>query len=196
MAVGEVLREVLKDRVFYEESGGGVTFSGGEPLWQTEFLLELLGACRDQGIHTVVDTSGMAPWNDLEAVAAMTDLFLFDVKHMDDEAHRRLTGVSNRQILANLCRLGEVHRRIWVRVPVLPQLNDSVENLQAMGELAAAINGVEKVCLLPYHPLGEDKLRRMGRPEILEGVDRPTERHLRVLESLVEATGVPTAVGG
>lgn len=196
VSVSEVLDEVLKDRVFFEESAGGVTFSGGEPLWQPEFLRGLLQACRDQGIHTVVDTCGMAPWSDLEAVAEETDLFLFDVKHMEDEAHRRLTGVSNRQILANLRRLGKTHRRIWVRVPVLAQVNDSAENLQATGELAAGLEGVEKVCLLPYHPLGEDKLRRMGRPEELEGVTRPTEGQLKAWGSLVEATGVSTLVGG
>jgi len=196
MSVSQVLAEVVKDRVFYEESGGGVTFSGGEPLWQPDFLRQLLVSCREKGIHTAVDTSGLVPWEDLESVAAVTDLFLYDIKHMDDEAHRQFTGVSNAQILSNLRRLGRFHRRIWIRVPVIPGINDSAENLQAIGELAADIEGVEKVCLLPYHPLGEDKLRRQGRKSILDNVERPTETQMQNLASMVEAAGVAIGLGG
>ena len=196
MSVIEVVAEVLKDRVFFEESGGGVTFSGGEPLWQTRFLLQLLGACREKGIHTAVDTSGLAPWEDLEAVARVTDLFLYDIKHMEDGTHRRFTGVSNAQIVENLRRLGEIHGRIWVRVPVVPGVNDTAENLQATGKLAAGLQGVEKVCLLPYHPLADDKLRRLGRRSILESVERPTDSHMRHLANVVEATGIAAGLGG
>lgn len=196
MSVSEVIAEVVKDRVFFEESGGGVTFSGGEPLWQPEFLRQLLEACQEKGIHTAVDTCGLVSWNDLESVAAVTDLFLYDIKHTDEKTHQRFTGVSNVQILANLRRLGAVHRRIWVRVPVIPGVNDSSENLRAIGQLAAGIEGVEKVCLLPYHPLGEDKLRRQGRQSILENVGRPTETQMQNLANVVEAAGVATGLGG
>lgn len=195
-SVSEVVAEVLRDRVFFEESGGGVTFSGGEPLWQSGFLYELLKACRYQGIHTAVDTSGLAPWEDLARVASVTDLFLFDVKHMDDEIHRQVTGVSNTRILANLRRLGEIHRHIWIRVPVVPGINDSVENLRATGRLAASLEGVEKICLLPYHPLGVDKLRRQGLGSVLEDVERPTDVQMQQLARLVETTGVTTGLGG
>jgi len=196
MTVPEVIAEVLKDRIFFEESGGGVTFSGGEPLWQPEFLRQLLRACRGQGIHTAVDTSGLAPWEVLESVAEVTDLFLYDVKHMNEGTHRQLTGVSNTRILANLRRLGARHRRIWVRVPVIPGVNDTAENLQATGLFAASVKGVEKVCLLPYHPLGADKLRRLGRGSSLENVGRPTETQMQNLANVVEAAGVAARVGG
>jgi len=196
MSVSEVIAEIVKDRVFFEESGGGVTFSGGEPLWQPDFLRHLLEASRAKGIHTVVDTCGLVPWDDLESVAAVTDLFLYDIKHMDDETHRRFTGVSNARILSNLRRLGSLHRRIWVRVPVIPGVNDSPENLRAIGQLAAGTEGVEKVCLLPYHPLGEDKLRRQGRQSNLENVGRPTERQMQNLANVVEAAGIATGLGG
>ena len=129
-------------------------------------------------------------------MAAATDLFLYDIKHMDETTHRRFTGVSNVRILANLRRLGAVHRRIWLRVPVIPGVNDSSENLRAIGQLAAGIEGVEKVCLLPYHPLGEDKLRRQGRQSILENVGRPTETQMQNLANVVEAAGVATGLGG
>jgi pyruvate formate lyase activating enzyme len=196
MTVEQVVTEILKDRIFFDESGGGVTFSGGEPVWQSSFLCELLEACREQGIHCVVDTSGLAPWVELEPVADRTDLLLYDLKVIDDAEHRRLTGVSNAQILANLRRLGERQRRIWIRIPVVPGLNDSPENLQATAELAASVPGVERVCLLPYHPLGEDKLRRLGRSPEMVGLQRPAESHMQRLLNLVEATGIPASLGG
>ena len=107
-----------------------------------------------------------------------------------------MTGVSNAQILANLRRLGDVHDRVWVRVPVVPGINDSVEHLRAIGDLAASLRGVEKVCLLPYHPLGEDKLRRQGRESVLENVKRPTDAQMQDLAATVETTGIPAGLGG
>jgi len=196
MTVEEVVAEVLKDRIFFDESGGGVTFSGGEPLWQAGFLRRLLSACRNLGIHTAVDTSGLASWEDLAAVAELTDLILYDIKMMDDGVHQTYTGVSNRPILANLRRLGAVHRRIWVRVPVIPGINDSQENLEATARLAASAEGVERVCLLPYHPLGEDKLRRLGRDSILTELSRPSTARMENLVNMVEATGVSASLGG
>lgn len=195
MTVDEVMVEILKDQIFFEESGGGVTFSGGEPLWQAGFLRQLLLACREQGVHTVVDTSGLAPWEELESVAGLTDLFLYDVKLIDDRAHRKFTGVSNAQILANLRRLGDGRQRIWVRVPVIPGINDSHENLEATADLAASMSGVERICLLPYHPLGEDKLRRLGQRAALAGLERPTETDMQGLLKLVEAAGVSGSLG-
>ena len=196
MTVDEVMAEVVKDRIFFEESGGGVTFSGGEPLSQARFLRELLTACREQDIHTAVDTSGLAPWDDLESVADLADLLLYDVKMIDAATHQQFTGVSNFQILANLRRLGERPRRIWIRVPVIPGINDDQENFQATADLAASVSGVERVCLLPYHPLGEDKLRRLGRSSEMVGLERPADSHRQRVVNLVEATGIPASLGG
>ena len=196
MTVDEVMAEIVKDRVFFEESGGGVTFSGGEPLGQPRFLENLLAACRRQGVHTTVDTCGLAPLADIESVADLCDLWLYDIKTVDDRVHRQVTGASNAQILTNLRRLGDGSRRIWVRVPVVPGINDSSENLAATARLAASIPGVERVCLLPYHPMGRDKLRRLGRTAERADVERLADLQMRDLLNLVEANGVPASLGG
>jgi pyruvate formate lyase activating enzyme len=163
MTVDEVLAEVLQDRVFYEESGGGVTFSGGEPLGQPDFLRELLRACHASGISTAVDTCGYAPWEQLAAVAPFTDLFLYDLKTIDDKRHVEYTGVSNKLILSNLKALGRIHANIWVRVPIVPGFNDDAAALEAIGRFAAAVPSVRQVNLLPYHETGANKFARLGR---------------------------------
>ncbi len=173
MNVRQVLEEVLKDRVFYEASGGGVTFSGGEPLAQPEFLRELLVACRAEGLHTAVDTCGMAAREHLEAIIPLTDLFLYDLKVLDDTKHRRFTRVSNAAILENLRRLGQAHKEIWVRVPIVPGFNDSPADLGATARFVTEITGVRQVNLLPFHPTGLDKLRRLGRANEMAAMAPP-----------------------
>lgn len=196
MSVEEIVEVVLKDRIFYDDSGGGVTFSGGEPLRQAGFLRSALEACKHERIHTAVDTCGLVGQEELLSVAKLTDLFLFDVKMMDDDKHRRYTGVSNRQILANLQALGRRERRIWMRVPVIPGVNDDTENLEATARLAASIPSVERVCLLPYHPLGESKSRRLDRDASLPDLEAPTPSQMQALVELVEAEGIAASIGG
>jgi pyruvate formate lyase activating enzyme len=195
MTVAEAMEEVLKDRVFYEESGGGVTFSGGEPLSQPGFLAALLAACRTEGLNTAVDTCGFVPQDALLAIAPLTDLFLYDVKSMDDGVHRRYTGVSNVLILENLRVLGREHDAIWLRVPVIPGVNDATDNLVATGRLAASIPAIRRISLLPYHPLGRDKGMRVGRPSVLSNLSSPTEERLQELAAVVEVAGVLTTIG-
>ena len=163
MTVDEVMAPVLSDRPFYETSGGGLTISGGEPLFQPGFTAALLAAARAEGLHTCLDTSGQAPWERLEAVLPHVDLFLFDVKETDPEAHERLTGADGRLILANLERLSRAGGRIVLRCPIVPGLNDRPGHLRAIGELAARLAGVQRVDILPYHPLGTSKLAGLGR---------------------------------
>ena len=158
------MTEVLKDRLFYDDSGGGVTISGGEPLVQPEFLMGLLAACRTRGVHTAVDTSGYAPRGQLLAAAGLTDLFLYDLKTMDDERHLECTGVSNATILENLAALGRVHDNIWLRIPIIPGFNDDAGQLEAAARLAASIPAVRQVSLLPYHATGTHKAQRLGPP--------------------------------
>ncbi len=196
MTVDEVMAEIVRDRVFFDESGGGATFSGGEPLTQSGFLRRLLQACREEGIHSVVDTSGVAPWEALASIADLVDLFLYDLKILDDRLHRQLTGASNLTILENLQRLGERGRRIWIRLPVIPGMNDGLENLEATVRLAAGIPGVERICLLPFHPLGEDKRRRMGSIQALQGVERPSDERMQQLLRRVESLGLQASLGG
>ncbi len=196
MSVAEVFEVVAKDRIFYEDSGGGVTFSGGEPLRQARFLRAALEACRASGLHTAVDTCGLAAEEELLSVAEVTDLFLFDVKMMDDGRHRHFTGASNRQILSNLEALGRAEHRIWMRVPVIPGVNDDSENLEETAKLAASIPSVERICLLPYHSLGESKSKRLGREAGLPELEAPTPDKMQYLVELVEAAGVAASIGG
>jgi pyruvate formate lyase activating enzyme len=195
MTVAEVLAEVEKDRVFYEESGGGATFSGGEPLMQPDFLYSLLSRCRERGIGTAVDTSGYAPWSVLARTAEVADIFLYDVKHMDGESHRRLTGVSNDLILANLRRLVRIHSDIRLRVPVIPSVNDDLKNLRQIGELAAELQ-VTRVHLLPYHRIGTSKYTDLNEKYVLSDVESPSTERMQQLALELERPGLTVSIGG
>lgn len=158
--VETVLREVSRDLPFYDQSGGGVTFSGGEPTAQPEFLQALLSACKQNGLHTAVDTCGHAPFELFERISRLTDLFLFDLKLMDDKKHREFTGTPNDLILENLRRLSETARDIWIRVPLIPGITDTEENLDAIAEFLRPLTAIRRISLLPYNKLGEDKIAR------------------------------------
>ncbi|MCP4685297.1 MAG: glycyl-radical enzyme activating protein, partial [bacterium] len=160
VTVDEVVAEVLKDEIFYDQSGGGVTISGGEPLHQPDFLQGLLKACKRHGLHTAVDTSGCAEYGVFERVREFVDLFLYDLKVMDAEDHEKYTGVSNREILANLKRLAAEGESIIVRVPLIPEISDTRANLEAVAEFLNPLKNIRSVNLLPYNKLGEDKARR------------------------------------
>jgi pyruvate formate lyase activating enzyme len=196
MAVAEVMDEVLRDRIFYEESSGGVTFSGGEPLMQPRFVLALLEACRACGLHTAIDTCGFGCTDHLLAMARLASLVLFDVKLMDDARHRQNCGVSNRPILENLRALDAIHRHIWLRVPVIPGVNDDEANLVAIAKLAAGTQGVRQVNLLPYHNTGVTKARRLARAA---QADEPGQVSLERMEQageLFRARGLSVRMGG
>jgi len=174
MTVADVVAEVLKDRVFYEESGGGVTISGGEPLLQQRFLLHLLPALRAEGVHVALDTSGFAPMDQLLAIAQLVDLVLYDLKGWDDQGHRETTGVSNRNILTNLKALDTVHRHIWVRVPIIPGFTDAPDMLTQIARFVATLRNVERVTLLPFHRLAGQKYTRLGRDNASVEVATPS----------------------
>ena len=159
----EVLQTVRKDKSFYEASGGGVTLSGGECMLQLDFIEELLQKCKEEGIHTAVDTAGCVPAAAFDRILPYTDLFLFDVKCMDSEKHKRYTGVGNEQILANLLRLLAMGRPLWVRIPIVPTVNDTVGEMEAIRDLLAVCGKPERVELLPYHAMGEHKYAALGR---------------------------------
>jgi pyruvate formate lyase activating enzyme len=194
--VGDVMREVLRDRVFYDDSGGGVTFSGGEPLAQPDFLAALLDACRAAEIHTVVDTCGFAPRERLLALVPRVDLFLFDVKLVDDARHRALTGVPSAPILANLRALAEAGAAVWIRVPIVPGLTDGEADLSAAADLVARLPGSHRVSLLPYHRTGEGKARRLGRERPDLTMEPPSPERLDEAAALFRARGIPTRIGG
>jgi pyruvate formate lyase activating enzyme len=160
--------------LFYDDSGGGVSFSGGEPLLQFEFLAEALAACRAEKLHTAVDTSGLCPTPHLLEIASITDLFLFDLKCIDADRHRRYTGAANDLVLQNLQALSRIHSNIWVRVPVVPGVNDTPEELDAAARLTASLAGVRQVNLLPYHRAGVRKSERLGMNGFLAGLQPPS----------------------
>ena len=153
----EVLREILKDKTFYENSGGGVTFSGGECMLQIDFLEEILQECKINGIHTAVDTAGYVPYKRFERIIPYTDLFLYDVKCFDNEKHRQYTGVGNELILENLKSLLATAKPIWVRIPIIPTVNDTEEEMKKIRSFFDSFGFPEKIELLPYHAMGEHK---------------------------------------
>lgn len=196
VTVAEVMAEVLKDRVFYRRSDGGVTVSGGEPTAQPEFVRELLRESRRQGLHTALETSGYCEWPHLAALAEHLDLALYDIKHMDADEHRWLTGVPHDLILNNLRRLAELRTvEILVRVPVIPGYNDGRTNIEAMARFVAGLPGVTGVEMLAYHAYGTGKYARCGREAALADLASPTQAHLEELAAIVRAGGVACKIG-
>ncbi len=196
MTVPQIMQAVLQDRVFYEDSGGGVTFSGGEPLTQPAFLKGLLGACRAEGLRTAVDTCGFGCTDALLEVAGLANLILYDLKLMDDARHRQYTGVSNAPILENLRVLDQAHGNIWLRVPVIPGVNDGEEDLRAAARFAAGLHHIQQVNLLPYHKIGLSKRRRMSYSNALEGVEPPSAERMARAAEIFRERGLKVKVGG
>ena len=188
--VQEVMDRVVRDRPFFERSGGGVTVSGGEPLSQAGFTFALLTACRDEGLHTALDTTGYAPWDVVERVLPVTDLFLLDIKSLDPRAHLEAVGVSNDLILENARRLASRGARMQVRIPLIPCFNDSVESMKATGDFIRELGeAVDLVQLLPYHAMGVPKWERI-RPAgpVLEATALPDSR-VEKLRLILETCG-------
>lgn len=194
--VAELLDAVERDRPFYDESGGGITFSGGEPLYQPRFLLACLELARGRGLHTAVDTSGFASQATVLAVAARTSLFLYDLKTLDPDRHLAYTGVPLAPILRNLRALDRAGARIWLRVPFVPGYNDDPANLEALGTLAASLRHTRRLHLLPYHRLGAAKYARLGRPDRLGEVQPPSAAVMEDAAAYLRSFGLDVFVGG
>ncbi|MBN2450050.1 MAG: glycyl-radical enzyme activating protein [Lentisphaeria bacterium] len=173
MSVSEAAAAVLEDRTFYAMSGGGCTLSGGEPLLQADFCAALCARLGQTGIHRAVDTAGAVPWAAFEAVLPHTDLFLYDVKHLDDQAHRAHTGASNALIIENLQRLSRQGVPIEVRIPLVPGFNDSNDALQAFGSCLAGLPNLTRVRLLPFHALARSKYAAIGRSDTMPATQPP-----------------------
>ncbi|MEJ2040555.1 MAG: glycyl-radical enzyme activating protein [Desulfosarcinaceae bacterium] len=196
MSVDQVLAEILKDRLFYEESGGGVTFSGGEPTMQPLFLEGLLQACRAQGLHTAIDTSGHAPVETFLRLAGLADLVLFDLKLIDPARHKRFTGVDNHLILDNFRALGRTHPAVRVRLPLIPGVTDDEENIRAVAEVAHACKGLAGADLLPYHRIGDQKYDQLGMERRLADLATPTPGAVSAAQSLYRKYGLSVSLGG
>lgn len=193
MTVQEVVREVEKDEVFYHRSAGGVTVSGGEPVFQGPFVTSLLRACKDKGYHTALDTSGYGPWPAFENLIQYVDLVLFDIKHMDSETHRQATGHGNELILDNFRKIAR-SKRIWMRYPMVPGFNDEEKNLIRLGALGVETR-VDKLSILPFHTLSEEKYQLLDRPNTLSNASPPETSQVREVKKFLEGFGLKVAVG-
>jgi pyruvate formate lyase activating enzyme len=194
--VEEVMFEVERDRTFYERSGGGVTFSGGEPLMQPEFLEALLAASRERGIRTAIDTCGYAPWVTIDGIRGLVDLFLYDLKVVDEARHVELTGVSNEIILANLRRLSEAGHAIILRVAIIPGINDNDDSLRAIGAFASHLPKLIRLDILPYNRMGVEKYARLDREYRLGGAPPLSDERLKAIGKTLEGFGLRVSIGG
>jgi pyruvate formate lyase activating enzyme len=195
MTVAEIMEEIRKDQPYYESSGGGITFSGGEPLLYPDFVREVARQCQEEGIHTAIETAGHVAWEVFEQVLPYLNLVFFDIKHLDPECHKRYTGVTNERILRNLQQLSEVFAPIIIRVPVIPGCNDSIDVQQRIYEFVKGLRGVERVELLPYHRLGSSKYKGLGREYPFAGVDSLKKDEIAHLVKLGQTLGVPVQIG-
>ncbi|MFZ5968314.1 MAG: glycyl-radical enzyme activating protein [Bacillota bacterium] len=195
LTISDVMCEIEKDQIFYEQSGGGVTFSGGEPLSQIDFLESMLDACHKKGLHTVVDTSGYAGLEAFARIIDKVDLFLYDVKFMDEEKHIKYTGVSNQTIMNNLHQLAARHCSLWIRMPIIPGINDDEENIQRTGEVLSSLN-LRDVYLLPYHKIAMDKYERLGKSYRLPLLPPPSNKDLDEICRKLKDHGLHVKIGG
>jgi len=196
MTVADVMKEIEKDTVFYDESGGGVTFSGGEPFMQPNFLQTLLKLCKDKKIHTTVETCGLTDPEALLSSSAYVDLYLYDLKIIDTQKHEKLTGMPNKRILENLRQLSDCHDRIIIRFPVIPRVNDDGQDVLQMGEFVSSIRNAEEIDILPYHKLGIDKYRRLGRKYKLMETCPPSDEDMSKIAEKLKSFGLRVKIGG
>jgi len=195
-SVNELLKIIEKDMVFFEESGGGVTFSGGEPLQQYDFLLKLLKACKKKDIHTCLDTTGLAQQDKIAEIARYTDHFLYDIKHIDSEQHRKYTGVSNEAILDNLRYLDSIGKNVWIRYVLVPGINDDESDLLKLLAFLKEFKHVKTINILPYHKIGSHKYHRFGLEYKMNGVHEPTAERIEEVSSLFSNAGFEVSIGG
>jgi pyruvate formate lyase activating enzyme len=196
MTVDEVLAEVERDRVFYEQSGGGVTLSGGDPIFQADFAEALLRACRSRGLHTALDTAGMSQNGVLDRLAKGADLILFDLKCVDEARHKAFTGASNAPILENLKALTAAGREVWVRIPLVGGANDDEDNIRRTIALLLSLKTIRRIGLLPYHSGGLDKARRIGQEPQFRKFESPSEERIAAIDAAFRDAGFDVRRGG
>lgn len=196
-SVEELLKIIERERVHIDQSGGGVTFSGGEPLMHPEFLIEMLDACGEKGLHRTIDTCGFAPAKTLLEVAKRTDLFLFDLKLMDPVQHKKWTGADNRLILKNLKLLAETGANINIRIPFIKNVNTSENEIGQMAEFVSALPGKKPVVnLLPYHNIASGKYHKLKMEYNAEGMEEPTATELEMAIEIFNRNGLEAETGG
>ncbi len=182
-SVSRLEREILKDLIFYDESGGGVTFSGGEPLVQWKFLIETMRRMKQHEIHTALDTTGYTPADTIEKVIPFTDLFLFDLKIMNENEHIKYTGVSNKLILSNLEYLYNSGANVQIRIPLIPGITDTAENITETARYLTRFERIKKIDLLPYNEIAESKYKRLGITSGLNNLKTQSDEELEKIKS-------------
>ena len=197
VTVEEVLEEVLKDRNYYARSGGGVTLSGGEVLFQSDFTLALLKAFKENGLHTAIESTGYSKYENIQKLLPYLDLYLMDIKHMDAEKHKIYTGQSNHIILENARHIADSGVKLIIRVPVIPGFNQTEEEIRKIAEFVYSLGTVHELHLLPYHRLGQDKYEGLGRSYDLKGIEPLAEENMQNLLQVVrEMPNIRCQIGG
>lgn len=191
-----LLKIIKSDTIFYEESGGGVTFSGGEPLIQIDFLEEILKVCKKEDIHTAIDTSGHVPTESFKKINLLTDIFLYDIKLFDDDLHKKYTGVSNKLIKENIEYLSSVGSKVIIRIPLIPDITDTEENLSAISNYLFQFKNILRIDLLPYNKLSEDKYRRLNEKSKLGNIETQSESRLADIKGFVKSFGLNAQLNG
>lgn len=196
VTVDYVMSEIRKDMAYYHRSGGGVTLSGGESLCQPEFARAILAMCKEYGLHTAIESTACAPFENIEKILPYLDLYLMDIKHMDAEKHKAFTGKSNELILENAVKLAKAAKELIIRVPVIPTFNNTPEEIRAIARFASTLPNVRELHLLPYHRLGQDKYEGLGREYTLKHIEPMTDAYMENLLRVAEQSGLRCQIGG
>ena len=196
VTVDEIMPELLSDMPYYRRSGGGITLSGGEVLCQADFARELLRECKENGLHTAVESAASSSFSEIEKILPYLDLYLMDIKHIDSQKHKEYTGVSNERILENARKIAESGVELIIRTPVIPGFNDTAEEIRAISHFARTLPGVKEHHLLPYHRLGQDKYAGLGRKYSLSDIEPPSREKMEYLLSIAETSGLKCKIGG
>jgi pyruvate formate lyase activating enzyme len=190
MTIDDVMKEVLRDKVFYDESGGGVTLSGGDPVAQYVFSRALLKQCKAEGLHTAIETAANCQWENLASLLPVTDLIMLDIKHINLKKHKNATGVSNKNILKNAVQLSKTKKPLIVRVPVIPGVNDTIGEIEAIANFVRDFPNLQYIELLPFHRLGEGKYKALGLKYPTGNLKAPTRDKMKRLVTAAKKQGI------
>lgn len=196
VTAGEVIAEVERDTMYYKRSGGGLTLSGGETLTQPDFAVALLALAHERGMNTAIESTGFADFSVIERILPHLDLYLMDIKHINSDKHKAFTGQPNDKILANAQRIARSPVKLIIRTPVVPGFNDTEEEIGAIARFAASLPGVEEMHLLPYHRIGSDKYKGLGREYSLSHIEPPPQDRMQKLLEVVNRCGLRGQIGG
>jgi pyruvate formate lyase activating enzyme len=190
VTVDDVMSQIREDATFYENSGGGVTLSGGEPLFQSDFATAILRQCKADGFHTAIDTCGHVRWELFEQALAYVDLVLYDLKHISPEHHQQYTGATNHLVISNLRRLSEYGAHVEIRMVIIPTINDSFEFIDGAAQLLASLENITAVRILPYHRLAGSKYLKLGKDNSMPGVDPPDNKQMVQVAAWIRKHGL------